>query len=198
MKVRIIILLLFTCLFGGSVKAQQETSLGAILLYEDPEELDATFRAGIVFNHKFTKRSGIETSLITRTDRVFGVVETGFTDGTIIRDSFTLKEVYLEFPVLYKFHSRIVNVAVGPSFDIFVGWSQISGQPEAEVISHSPSSRVIFGLMGKVSKSFNLFENFILEPEIRISELNNTRSFIGAGFSLRYRFKKPITLTNPQ
>lgn len=183
---------LFVLLFISSVHsfAQKETEIGLVGILEEYPDGGFRFQGGLVIDQKITKRSGFEISLITRSDKVFGNVEYNFSDGRKEYASFTLKEHYLNIPVLYKFHSKIVNIAVGPSMDVFMGWNQISGSPGLVVEEYDTSDRVIFGVMGKISKNFDLGKNLVLEPEIRLNPLNDTRTFIGLGVSLKYRVKK--------
>lgn len=82
-----------------------------------------------------------------------------------------------------------MNIAAGPSFNIFTGWRQIDNS-EVEITDINEKPRL--GYQIKIGKSFEPVENFIIEPEARILSLKyldiNTHVMsFGIGVGCKYR-----------
>jgi len=187
MKTRLFTLILLFLLISISSFAQKETQIGLIGLVEDNPNGSFKFQGGLIIDQQLTKRSGFEVGLITRNIERGWNVEATFPDGSNEFFFYTVKEMYLNIPVLYKFYTRFLNISIGPTLDVFTAWRQTSGDPDINVESYDVDPGVTFGLMGKISKDFNLSEEFILSPEIRINPLNDTRTYLGIGAVIKYR-----------
>ncbi len=190
MKARIITLILLLSILAIPTLAQKETKIGLIGVVEEYPEGGLKFQGGLIIDQRITKRSGFEIGFITRNiERGFNV-EATFPDGSNEFFFYSVRELYLNIPVLYKFHTRIVDISLGPSFDVFTGWNQTKGKPDINVEDYDVDPGVTLGLMGKISKDFDLSEEFILAPEIRINPLNDTRTYLGVGVVIKYRVPK--------
>lgn len=174
----------------GSADAQ--TKVGIILIAEDATDFYGLRpSAGLVIEHKATRKSGIESGIFYRTLRTSGSVfienELGGTD----RLTFNIRESNLTLPILYKFYTRIVDISVGPTLDLFLGWNQTSGSPGLEIDDYSVDPNFSFGGMLKISKSLRLSDTFFLEPDVRINPVfNRFETYGGIGLALKYQVKK--------
>ncbi|EAZ80213.1 porin family protein [Algoriphagus machipongonensis] len=168
-----------------------QTKVGANLLAEfsnDVNGLAAGF--GLVIDHKLTPKSGIESGLYYRTYQTGGYVNVIFENGGNAIYFFDINEQYISLPILYKYHTKIVNLAIGPTLEYYVGWNQINGEPEVTVDDHSISPRFGLGMMLKVSRSIPLSSQLSLEPELRFNPiLSSGKTFGGLGVALKYELK---------
>lgn len=177
------LVLAFFLLTPVMLLAQHETSIGLNFTVETTADEDGALAGlGAVADFKITKRSGIETGVYLRG------YKTRF--RILIPPSglwaVTVAERHLSFPLLYKYHTRIVNLSAGPTFDFFLGWKQ-KDNSGAVVNSYSIDPEFNVGIMGKISKRINLSKKFILEPEIRLNLIpTSERSYLGLGFAGKY------------
>ena len=139
---------------------------------------------GATFETRFTKHNGFEAGLFYRSYKT-----NGFLNGDYPTVHFyEIAERYLSIPVLYKFYSSIVNFSAGPTFDIFVGWKQTVGKSVYKVENYSTSPGFGIGGMLKLSKTINLSDRLLLEPEIRYNHIFNTQNnYGGFGLAAKYR-----------
>jgi hypothetical protein len=187
MRKYLILLILFV--FVYKAEAQQKTKIGLnILIEKNDSEYDFGPGLGLSIERQLTKRSGIESGLYYRTNE--RTLYTSFySESSLLSISYIyISERYLSLPILYKFHSKIVNFSVGPTMDFFVGWNQINGTDQAEVENYSLSPDLSFGAMLKLSKTIGLGERFSLEPEIRVNP-NITYGDIYFGFGIPLKFR---------
>lgn len=141
---------------------------------------------GGTFERRLNKHLGFETGIYYRTFVVHNAV---FVNGLPFFN-FTIKERYLSVPVLFTYHSSILNFSAGPAVDIYVGWNKTK-QAKDYRLPETDESRIIFGLMGKVSRTIGITEKIIIEPEIRYNSIHyNKRSYYGIGVSGKYRLTK--------
>jgi len=94
---------------------------------------------------------------------------------------------YFTVPVLYKYSSRIVNIAAGPTLSLMTGTfpPESQGQKAFGKALRKPA----LGYQFKVSKTINLTERLVLEPEVSVfgSEyFKRPQGEVGVG--LKYRF----------
>lgn len=146
---------------------------------------DGVMRQGVVFSFEkqLSKHSGFEVRISQRSaDQYID----GLT-GTNTYQTFHILESYLTMPFLYKFHSDIVNVSTGLSFDYFVGWKDITKFGETEVTSYNTNPTFYMGWMLKLSKTFPLSNKLFLEPEMMLNPiLKYNFSYYGVSLSLKY------------
>lgn len=187
MKKQFIVLFAVFTITALPALAQQETSFGVQLLYENAGGGESSLVGGLILDHKITRRSGFEIGLVNRSKKVFGSVDFNFSDGQTLNQSFTIREYYLNLPILYKFNTQIVNLSIGPTLDLYMGWKQIGGSEGLEVTSYSQNPKTYIGIMGKISKSIRLSEGLLLEPELRFNYLNLGEKYIGLGVALKYK-----------
>jgi hypothetical protein len=148
---------------------------------------------GIFLDHRFTRKSGIETGVFYRTFRTSGALMTSEPPlgGDPIFLPFQVRESYLTVPILYKFHSRIVNISAGPTLDFFVGWNDKTTTPDVGVTNFSVDPSFSFGGMLKISKAIKLSDVFYLEPDVRINPIfSSGRIYGGFGIAFSYLSKK--------
>ena len=183
------LILLILSVFVYNAEAQQQTRIGINLLIEKSDaEYDFGPGIGLSIERQLTKRSGIESGLYYRTsERSLYTSFSSFSQPNMLSVLYVdISERYLSLPILYKFHSRIVNFAVGPTMDYFVGWNQVNGTSQVEVEEYSISPDLSFGAMLKLSKAIKLGERATLEPEVRLNP-NATTVYFGFGIPLKFR-----------
>lgn len=167
--------------------SQHKTILGLNLTGENTSSSDVVVGIGGTFERQFNKHHGFETGLYYRT---FEVHYSVFVDNSLF-GRFHLREKYLSIPILYKFHSSILNFSLGPTFDIFVDWSRINKGLLFRRDAHRVDNKFHVGLMGKISKTIDLTKRIFIEPEIRYNRVFfQHRSFYGVGLSLKYTLAK--------
>lgn len=166
-----------------------QTKVGVLFIVEDAND-SQNLRPGVglVIDHKLTRKSGIESGVFYRTfkDRsFFNIVPPS--GGNLFLFS-EIRESYITVPILYKFHTRIVNVSLGPTFDFFLGWKQTGGSPDLEVNDFSIDPTFSIGGILKMSKNIRLSESLHLEPDMRINPLFGTnRIYGGFGLAIKYQ-----------
>ena len=153
------------------------------------ETSSSNFRpsAGIIYEQRFTKRSGIETGIYYR-NYIQNLVVIFNTPTSSDVANIRLSERHLSIPALYKFYTRLVNISAGPSFEFYLGWKEKSDNQTIKTVDYSNNSAFNIGLMAKISRSIKLNERFNLEPEVRFNPIiTNDRAYIGLGLAAKYK-----------
>lgn len=177
-----ILLLLTLVILSFNAKAQKQSFAGVTFTGESTNGGFAA-GAGLTFERKLTRHSGIETGLFYRTYRQAVYVQY---QNNIY--PFSIAERHLSVPFLYKFYSSILNISVGPTIDFYVGWKNKTKSDVSSANSYYLDPSVFAGAMIKVSKEINLEDRFFLEPELRLNRILGTyRTYGGAGIALKYR-----------
>lgn len=166
--------------------AQKSKHLGInVILEASTEVFKPSF--GINYEQRFTKRSGIEADILYRNYTQNWQV-TFENDHGINSALIRFKESHISIPALYKFYTRVVDFAAGPSFEFYMGWTQKSSNPTINMTGHSGMNPFNIGLLTKVSKNVKLNDQFYLEPEVRFNPiLTNDRHYIGIGIAGKYK-----------
>jgi hypothetical protein len=185
------ILPFIACLLLQIATANSQTKVGVMLTLEDADDaLSIRPGFGLVLDHRITRHSGFETGLFYRTFRTSGSILMSDAPNFYLLP-FQVRESYISIPILYKFHSRIVNISVGPTLDFFVGWSDKTTTPDLEVSDFSVDPSFAFGAMLKISKQIRISDNLFLEPDLRMNPLvTSGRIYGGFGIAFSYLTKK--------
>ncbi len=141
-------------------------------------------RSSIVFSYEnqLSKYNGFEIELSKRYSDQFLAMQI---DN--VYETFHVLESYLTLPVMYKFHSNIINISTGLSFDYFVGWNDITKFGKTELTSYKLNKLFYTGYVFKLSKNIPLTERFYVEPEIKFNQLfNYNYIFYGISMKLKY------------
>lgn len=155
--------------------------------YWDPNS-SATFNYGASFEARLTRHSGIETGLYCRTMNFRGrnasrMVYNG--PGAPVHEEFYMPRSYgryLSIPLLYKFYSRVLNVAVGFNYDILIDELRRDDRK---------TPRNEFGVQLKVTKDIKLYKGLIFEPFVQLNQRltgEADRFWFGGGVGVKYRF----------
>lgn len=180
------VLLFITTLFVTvSTCAQQKNYVGLNVTLENA---GTSFRPKIggLFERQLTKRSGIETGLYYRTYGQAGIFSYTDSSGSQIIP-FTVSERYLSIPALYRFYSRIINFAAGPTFDFYMGWRQKNSSSGLKIDAYDIDPNLSLGFLAKISKRITLSKQFFLEPEVQINPmLASGRTYAGFGIAAKY------------
>ncbi len=138
---------------------------------------------GMSFEKQITAHSGIETGFWYRPYRVHSSILAGD-----LFYNYTLKENHFSIPVLYKYYSPIVDIAVGPTIDFYGVWTIDKYSRDLKVISNEERKTAGIGFLIKASKTYQISNKFYLEPEIHANPLLSVkRNFIGGGMSVKYK-----------
>lgn len=136
---------------------------------------------GLTFDYNFNNNFGIESGAFRRLyKRTFAV-----TSGT---DFFrvNMQDYHISVPVMFRYNNKILNIAAGPSFDIYTGYKQTSNT-DIYTLKYKSRGRFNLGGQGKISKSVWLSKNLVFEPEGRIGMVFPTeRAYLGLGLTVKY------------
>lgn len=87
---------------------------------------------------------------------------------------------------MFRYNNKIINVAAGPSIDIYTGYRQTTNN-DIYTLLYEPKSRFNFGSQGKITKSIWFSDRFVFEPEARIAVIFTTdRAYLGLGLTFKY------------
>lgn len=182
-----LVLMIMAFSFCGVVQAQQ-TAVGIII---GGETVYAVWRPlmGFVAEHRKTKHSGLETGLQYRSmQNTFGMsvqVGTSFSHYTV-----RVNEHHLTLPILYKYYSRIVNIAAGPSFVFYLGYGAKADNPDVTINDYTRTPTFDIGALIKISKPLNVSDKLILEPEFRVNPLfSSLNTYVGFAIAGKYKLK---------
>ena len=136
--------------------------------------------------YKITKHSGIESGLYYQSKPVgFSIYISNGISNYIY--SGKIAERRLLFPVFYRYSSKFINFSAGPELGYFLGWRAKSSSPGL-TINNYDTNNLQFTFSAGVSKSFNLSESLILEPEVKYN-LHLTEEDFGPAFNISLRKK---------
>jgi len=145
---------------------------------------------GFVFERRFTKRSGLQIGTYYRAVERDYYIDVTYPDGSRVYNSYSVRESYLTFPILYRYYTKALTLSVGPFVEGFVGWDQISTD-EVEVTDYEVNPSVTFGPILKVSKPFSIGKNLSIEPELRFGiTTRSSEAFYGVGVQLKQQVAK--------
>lgn len=144
----------------------------------------AAFNYGVSFEARMTRHSGLETGIYCRTMNVKGYDET--TNPPPFHEFYApcSQGRYLSIPLLYKFYSRILNVAVGFNYDVL-----ISDHNHSHYLPPND-----FGIQLKVAKNIKLYQGLLVEPFVMVNQsvsgedYPSARTWLGGGVGIKYRF----------
>ncbi len=171
-------ILLATMIISNLALCQQKSFIGLDQTLELSYGGYVVPGTGATFESRFGQHAGLETGLFYRQYReLVNLYVNGF---VFVAGHY--KPTYLSVPVLYKWHSSLLNFSVGPSFDIYLGTKNIFRFPTNTYNRSLKKFNV--GAVGKLSKTLSLTNRFLLEPEIRFNHLfTNHRTFAGIGIA---------------
>lgn len=140
---------------------------------------------GLFYERQFTPKSGMEIGIIYRTDRKQNFVSIE-DSGITITETITVRESYINVPILYRYSSRFAAFSIGPTVDFFSGWNQID-KNLIQVENYTRTPSVEIGALLKIGKEVPLKGAVILEPELRMGfrSFNFPEGYIGLGVKLK-------------
>lgn len=184
----VLLLVTFLLLSSKIILAQQSTVVGINFTTETSGN-QLRPGLGLTLERRLTKKSGIETGVYYRT---FGTNDTYiFYNGTqFVPYTVILIERFISIPLLYKFHSRLINASAGISFDFYTGFRHKNKSQELSVNTYNIDPNMGVGFQVKLSKPIRLDEKLILEPELRLNPvITYNRAYGGLGITAKYRLK---------
>jgi hypothetical protein len=180
----------FCILSFSSLLAQKEALVGLNFNLERMDNDNFRLGGGLTFEKKLFKRGAIETGLFCRTiqNRTLYTFEISPTETKEILGTTT--EYFTSIPLYYKVYSRFVNFSFGANTDFYSGYTFKASDPALKVSILSVKPAVWIGFGAKISKSFQIQNKYILEPELRFSKFINVDAYYaGFGINVRYKWK---------
>lgn len=199
-------LFFFIISFGVHLFAQNKNSLGISCGADKAATADIRPISGISYERIIQKHHSVEIGIyyrLTMNDNL--IVYIPQPPNSAISEQFFILEKFISVPLLYNYKSKAVNISVGPTVDIYIGWEE-----KKHVVSQSPAPFVIledykfdnkihWGAIAKVSKTFDLNGWLVLEPYIYANPVftpyslysgnfSETRQYYGAVVTLKYAF----------
>ncbi len=187
-----IVFVFFLSLLLNNVQAQQKPSLeiGAKLMIEANSGSGSTMPfSGLQLVYQKGKHGGLETGLYYRPVRnqYITTFYNGITYSSVIA---IVAERFLSIPVLYRYQSKVLNFTAGTSLDLYLGWKDKSDKNTVIVNSNNRSATIEAGAVVSVSKSIQLGDKLILEPEIRFNPIFTSGDpYVHSAFGFAYRYK---------
>lgn len=177
------LLVVMTVFFAATCFSQSKTIIGVNVVGEHISGSNNVLGFGATFERQISKHNGFETGVYYRTfDNNIQV----YVDMALY-DAFTIKEQYVSIPILYKFYSSIVNVSLGPTFDIYTGWTKKGGRLSFIRSPEPINTKFRIGFLGKVSKTIGITKHLLIEPELRYNPVfYNHRLYYGLGVAAKY------------
>lgn len=135
------------------------------------------------YENQLTKHHGFEIGLSKRNSEQYFVMSLG---GGEVK-AFHVLENYLTMPCLYQFNSNILKISTGPSFDYFVGGTDITKFGETELINYSIDPKFYVGWMIRIGKEIPLNTKFNFEPSVYFNKIfKYSDSYYGVSMKLKY------------
>lgn len=142
-------------------------------------------------NYKQTiKKGNISVGLLLRTFTIkFTHIATfpGNSQPDVL--NFDITSYYLSIPLLYQYNTKIINFAIGPSYDIYVGYRSKSNSKTLKVTNFKATNEL--GMVLNINKEFKFLNDFEIVPEVRFQRVFESKtSFYSVGCGLNYYFRK--------
>ena len=139
--------------------------------------------SGLIYERKITNHFGIETGAHLHVSKYTTNYSSNATASGV-------KHYYTNVPILFKYYSNIVNIAAGPTLNIFTARNEFNKPSPIQLSEYEPKVKdVSIGYIFKISKSFNIKDKFVLEPEVNLGNRFEFRKpNLGIGASFKYKF----------
>lgn len=180
-KISVLFILFFH--FSILTYSQKQNYVGFNFTEEWTSNNNIRHGAGFMFERQITKCSGIETGLYLRTFTKDWVQTINTNDYNI-----EISEVFCSLPILYKYYSKTLNIAIGPTIDYIIGWYQRNDESSLNITSYAINPKYNYGLLLKLSKQIPITEKLLIEPEIRYNPIfKYSRYYLGIGLAVKYK-----------
>ncbi len=177
-------------IYSYSLMAQKDALVGLNFNLEKMDNDNFRFGGGLNFEKKLFKRGAIETGLFCRTIQNKTLYTFVISPSETKEILGTTTEYFASIPFYYKVYSRIVNFSIGANTDFYSGYTFKASDPALNVSILSVKPAVWVGFGSKISKSFQIQNKYILEPELRFSKFINVDAYYaGFGINVRYIWK---------
>lgn len=176
----------FFCTFAASKKISTEfmkklTLLFFLVTFMSINLTAQVTRMNLTGSAEYSGGEFLATSMGLNFERQFsnhlGMI-VGAEKTNYITEYFSMSRISV--PMMVKFFSKPVNIAVGPYVDLFAGVKS-----PVEMTSFSTDA-IYWGFLGDVSHRFDLNSNFSVEPGVRLRY--NSEFYVGLSAALKYRF----------
>ena len=103
--------------------------------------------------------------------------------------NYDITSYYLSIPLLYQYNTKIINFAIGPSYDIYVGYRSKTNSKTLKVTNFKAPNE--WGMVLNINKDFKFLNDFEIVPEVRFQRVFESKtSFYSVGCGLNYNFRK--------
>ncbi|MHA4842957.1 porin family protein [Flavitalea antarctica] len=187
-KNRFAVLVIFLCTCSMGTFAQKSTLVGINVIAQLADGLPHP-GVGATIERKFSRNIGLESGLYYLTYRNdFNIIIYGPNQAEAI--PVNVLESYLSLPILFKYYSRIVNVSIGPAFNAYLGYSTKNDKSDLLITDYNVNPAISATAIIKLSKTFTLRDNLVLEPEVRYGEyITDESNFAGFGIAMKYKIR---------
>ena len=203
----IMLLAIITCLlfsYNAKVFSQSLNRIGITFIADKTFSTSFRSRVGISFERLLNKYSSLGIELNYRTfidDKL--IIQIPYGSNYIGEDQVTILQKFINVPLLYYFKTKILTFSIGPSVDIYIGFKDEKHSgfflPYLTSDQYKFDNQLLWGAMAKISKTIQLNNKFILEPDIFFNPIfttyslysnrySHTRQYYGLGIVAKYIF----------
>jgi hypothetical protein len=103
----------------------------------------------------------------------------------------TAVENIISLPLMYRYHSCIVNISAGPTVEYFISARQPDryAPPLGDYKTYFVEQELSFGVLVGISKTLPATSKLLIEPGLYYNRvLSFNRSYYGASLAAKYRF----------
>lgn len=146
---------------------------------------------GISYERLFTTHSGLALEINFRKSRNELQIPVASGASNIEMLYLTAVENIISLPLLYRYHSRIVNISAGPAVEYFTSARQPDryAPPLGDYKTYFVEQELSLGVLAGVSKTISATSKLMIEPGLYYNRLLSfRRSYYGASLAMKYRF----------
>ena len=153
-------------IFNATAQENSRDRIGISLAGEFQGE-SFNLNTGFIGYRNFTPKSGLELGVLFRTELDGFTFDFDEPNGGTYSEYISIREGFLNFPILYRFTTKFATFSIGPNVDAFTSWDQIGGN-RVTVNSYDIDPSVQIGALFKISRVIPLKGTVAIEPEFRM------------------------------
>jgi hypothetical protein len=197
---------LFLSFYPTHVFSQNKNRVGFSVGADKASTANIRPAFGISFERMVNKHNSAEVGIYYRTAIDDNLVVL-FPLGTnfVGSEQFFVLEKFINIPLVYNYKSGTVNISIGPTADIYIGWKEkkhVANPPGTytpSLQSYKFDNKFLWGAIAKISKTIKLNKKLAIEPYVYINPIftpyslysksfSETRQYYGAALAAKYIF----------
>lgn len=146
---------------------------------------------GLSYERLFTTHSGLALEVKFRKSRNELQIPVASGASNIQMLYLTAVENIISLPLLYRYHSRIVNISAGPTVEYFTSARQPDryAPPLGDYKTYFVEQELSLALFAGISKTLPVGAKMLVEPALYYNRvLSFERSYYGASLGVKYPF----------